>query len=276
MQSYQGSSIPWHNPQQSGVNYGQEYGPENPQMSSAYATFPDHSHLPPAYNQQNSNMNGQLSVSRSASYETSGGGYSSAPMSMPEPHSRSTMPMPMPSAPGSQAHTPYSDVPVFSAPIVYEEPVSLTTQDWQGGAVQQIYTQGPVTATSHQGPESYAPRPRGEGQKPAQGFLKFKSKFSKSSSQSQPVSNPSHGTGTVLTQPNAAVPMCRYPGCRSTTYYDTHAQEQSEYCGDAHKQDAVRYRHVPPCVFCHVLPRRYDGVYCGRLCMQQAAAVGRR
>jgi len=75
--------------------------------------------------------------------------------------------------------------------------------------------------------------------------------------------------------PSTSPPKCRIPDCTYNAYYDVAQQEQTEYCGDGHKLQAVLTGLVATCVMCNSRPRRRNEMVCGTTCREQERVARR-
>ncbi|KAI0288868.1 hypothetical protein BC826DRAFT_1035247 [Russula brevipes] len=63
------------------------------------------------------------------------------------------------------------------------------------------------------------------------------------------------------------VPLCRFPHCNRSVFYDSSISEMREWCSYGHMRDAIANKVEKPCKQCQVWPRQKRSKYCsGNLC----------
>ncbi|KAI0090986.1 hypothetical protein BDY19DRAFT_668979 [Irpex rosettiformis] len=77
---------------------------------------------------------------------------------------------------------------------------------------------------------------------------------------------------TVLEYPDSPA-VCQIPGCEEYAHVDANG-DVSEYCSQAHREEAVDKGLVDPCIKCLIMPQSKTDYFCGRTCREEALHKG--
>ncbi|KAN0142093.1 hypothetical protein V8E53_000555 [Lactarius tabidus] len=68
-----------------------------------------------------------------------------------------------------------------------------------------------------------------------------------------------------------SAPTCLIPGCREPVIRDLRTNKLTEYCGEAHMNEALLNQGIRVCSACNKFPRHTGSEYCGLSCERWAA-----
>ncbi|KAI0784008.1 hypothetical protein BC629DRAFT_1594126 [Irpex lacteus] len=77
---------------------------------------------------------------------------------------------------------------------------------------------------------------------------------------------------TVLDYPDSPA-VCQLPGCEEYAHVDANG-DVSDYCSQAHREEAVDKGLVDPCIKCLIMPQSKADYFCSRTCREEALHKG--
>ncbi|KAF9790532.1 hypothetical protein BJ322DRAFT_1037062 [Thelephora terrestris] len=73
--------------------------------------------------------------------------------------------------------------------------------------------------------------------------------------------------------PSGPPSTCRLNGCNKPAFVNGVANNSNEYCSQKHREDAVAFGQVRPCIMCQKMPRCQNDHFCSSACREEALSA---